>query len=100
MDYLGKLVRVLETLEIHLRNDTDPVEIARDKEDNAARKRMSEEVFPLLTQAQQKIITDAFTATESLYEYLMLRGKTLGFALGVALGTEAITAIEEFFCWD
>lgn len=52
MDYLGKLVRVLETLEIHLRNDTDPVEIARDKEDNAARKRMSEEVFPLLTQAQ------------------------------------------------
>lgn len=30
----------------------------------------------------------------------MLRGKTLGFALGVALGTEAITAIEEFFCWD
>ena len=100
MDYLGKLLHIMETMEIHSRRVSDSEEDVRDKENSAALKRMRAEVFPLLTKAQQDIIERAFATTESLYEYLMFRGKTLAFALGIALGTEAIAAVEEFFCWE
>ena len=99
MDYLGKLLRVMETLEVHLRDDRDPVEIERDKAERAARERVKKEIFPLLDESQRNVVESAFAAIEDLYDYLLLRGKSLAFALGIALGTEAIAAVEEFFCW-
>lgn len=100
MDYLGKLLRVMETLEVHLRGDKDPVEIERDKTERAARERVKKEIFPLLDESQRNVVESAFAAIEDLYEYLLLRGKSLAFSLGIALGTEAIAAAEEFFCWE
>ena len=100
MDYLGKLLRVMETLEVHLRGDKDPVEIERDKTERAARERVKKEIFPLLDESQRYVLESAFAAIEDLYDYLLLRGKSLAFSLGIALGTEAIAAVEEFFCWE